>query len=162
MQLKIMARKDFEGKLKRDPIELLKAIKEHSVSYQETKYPLSSVYDAMRNLVNICQKDDELLIDYSQRFKTASDILKSQLGSDSHYQEDCQWICKTRSRIRSQQCYKSGSSMQEGEWSISIICASPRIRPRKIWIIDFQSCGTVCIRTGSVPKGSCNDDQYIK
>ena len=65
MQLKLMARKDFKRKIKRDPIELPKAIKEHSVSYQETKYPLSSVYDVMRNLVKICQKDDELLIDYS-------------------------------------------------------------------------------------------------
>ena len=31
--------------------------------------------------MNIYQKDDESLIDYTQQFKTTSDIFKSQLGS---------------------------------------------------------------------------------
>ena len=99
MQLKITARKDFEGTIKKDPIELLKAIKEHSVSYQETKYPLSSVYDAIRNLVNIRQRDDESLIDYSRRFKTASDILKSQLGSDLIIDKVAEEFAKQDTRV---------------------------------------------------------------
>ena len=47
MQSKLMARKEFDSKFKGHPIELLKAIKEHSVSYQETKYLLSSIADVI-------------------------------------------------------------------------------------------------------------------
>ena len=59
---------------------LLAAIKEHSVSYQENKYPMSTITDALRNLVNLKQKDDKSLIDYSRRFMGARDVLKSQVG----------------------------------------------------------------------------------
>ena len=79
MQTKLQARKDFEAN-KTDPFKLLKAIKEHSVSYQENKYPMNTITDAIRNIVNLKMKDDESLIDYGLRFKVARDVLKSQLG----------------------------------------------------------------------------------
>ena len=63
MQTKLQSRKDYKA-LKGDPFKLLEAIKEHSVSYQENKYPLNSITDAIRNLVNLKQKEDESLIDY--------------------------------------------------------------------------------------------------
>ena len=79
MQSKLQSRKDFDT-IKGDPFKLLEAIKEHSVSYQENKYPMTSITDAIRNIVNLRQKEDESLIDYTRRFKVARDVLKSQLG----------------------------------------------------------------------------------
>ena len=65
--------------MKGDPFKLLEAIKEHSVSYQENKCPMNAITDAMRNIVNLKQKEDESLIDHCRRFKVARDVLKSQL-----------------------------------------------------------------------------------
>ena len=81
MQAKIMERKDYNT-TKRDPIELLQAIKEISYSYQDTKYDMKIVTSAIKNLVNLKQKEDESLIDYTTRFKTARDVMKAQLGSE--------------------------------------------------------------------------------
>jgi hypothetical protein len=80
MQNKLQARKDFEIKIKNNPIELLKAIEEHSISYQEKKYEMGIVADAIKNLVNLKQQEDETLIDYTGRFKSAKDILIAQIG----------------------------------------------------------------------------------
>jgi len=71
MQHKIQARTDYESAIKGNPIELLKAIKEHSISYQENKYEMHIILDAMRNFINLKQADDESLIDYTARFKSA-------------------------------------------------------------------------------------------
>jgi hypothetical protein len=38
LQSKFMARANYEQKIKGDPIELLKAIKEHTVTYMENNY----------------------------------------------------------------------------------------------------------------------------
>ena len=96
MQAKIMERKDYDSS-KRDPIGLLQAIKELSLSYQDTKYDMKIITSAIKTFVNLKQKDDESLIDYTNRFKTARDVLKAQLGSelvlhkvvnaDANYQE---------------------------------------------------------------------------
>ena len=66
MQAKIMERKDYNT-TKRNPIELLQAIKEISYSYQDTKYDMKIVTSAIKNLVNLKQKEDESLIDYTDR-----------------------------------------------------------------------------------------------
>ena len=79
MQTKLLSRKDFTS-MKGDPFKLLDAIKAHSVSYQENKYPMNSITDAIRNLVNLKQKEDESLIDYGRCFKVARDVFKSQVG----------------------------------------------------------------------------------
>ena len=81
MQAKIMERKDYDSS-KRDPIGLLQAIKELSLSYQDTKYDMKIITSAIKTFVNLKQKDDESLIDYTNRFKTARDVLKAQLGSE--------------------------------------------------------------------------------
>ena len=67
-------------KQQRDPIVLQQAIKEISYSYQDTKYDMKIVTSAIKNLVNLKQKEDESLIDYKTRFKTARDVMKAQLG----------------------------------------------------------------------------------
>ena len=76
-----MERKDYD-KNKRDPITLLQAIKELSFSYQDTKYDMKIVTNAIKNFVNLKQKDDESLIDYTTRFKTARDVMKAQMGAE--------------------------------------------------------------------------------
>ena len=81
MQAKVMERKDYDN-TKRDPIELLKAIKELSYSYQDTKYDMKIVTSAIKSFINLKQKDDESLIDYTTRFKTARDVMKAQLGAE--------------------------------------------------------------------------------
>ena len=81
LQAKLQTRTDFNSTVEGNPIELLKAIEEHSVSYQDKRYPYSTVYDAMKNLLNIRQKDDESLIDYTARFKSVRDVAMSQLGA---------------------------------------------------------------------------------
>ena len=70
MQNKLQSRKDYKT-IKADPFKLLEAIKQHSVNYQENKYPMSTITDAIRNLVNLKQKEDESLIDYTRRFAVA-------------------------------------------------------------------------------------------
>ena len=80
MQAKIQARQDYSSKIKNNPIELLNAIEEHSLSYQENKYEMSVIFDALKNLVNLKQKDEESLIDYTARFKSAKDVFVAQLG----------------------------------------------------------------------------------
>jgi hypothetical protein len=74
MQNKIQARADFTSKIENDPIKLLNAIEEHALSYEETKYDMSSISDAMRQLLTIRQKDDEDLITYTERFKTVVNV----------------------------------------------------------------------------------------
>ena len=82
LQAKIESRKDYtSAKMDSSPLALLKAIQEHSLSYEETKYEVSSVLDAMKNFINLKQKDDETLLDYTNRFKTARDIFRNQLGA---------------------------------------------------------------------------------
>ena len=80
MQSKLQSRTDFETKIKGNPIELLCGIQEHSISYQEHQYEMTIIADAMCNLVNLKQKEDESLIDYTGRFKSAKDILETQIG----------------------------------------------------------------------------------
>jgi hypothetical protein len=77
MQNKIMAISDFETRLYNNPIELLKAVKQHALNYQETRYEMSIISDAFRAIFNVNQKEGESLQDYTRRFKTAREILES-------------------------------------------------------------------------------------
>ena len=66
--------------MKGNPIELLKAIKEYALNYNENRYEMSIILDSMRALLNLRQKDGESLQDYTKRFKTAPDVLRSHVG----------------------------------------------------------------------------------
>lgn len=79
MKNKIEARSDFET-IKNDPILLLKAIKEHALNYQENRYSMSIVLDALRTLLSTKQKEGESLQDFTKRFRVARDVLKSHIG----------------------------------------------------------------------------------
>ena len=80
MQSKLENRSEFESKIKGNPIELLKAIKEHAMSFQETKWCILTIIDALKAFINMKQKEEESLIDYRKRFKTAKDVFMSHIG----------------------------------------------------------------------------------
>ena len=50
MQSKLENRSEFESKIKGNPIELLKAIKEHAMSFQETKWCILTIIDPLMRL----------------------------------------------------------------------------------------------------------------
>ena len=80
MQNRIEARKDYKKLIYNNPIELLKAIKEHALNYQETRYEMSIISDAMRACLSAKQRENEGLQDYTRRFKTSMEILESHIG----------------------------------------------------------------------------------
>ena len=80
MKNKIEARRDFESTIYDDLIELLKAIKEHATNYQENRYEMCIIADALRAMLNTKQKDGESLSDYTKRFKVARDVYESHVG----------------------------------------------------------------------------------
>ena len=86
MKNKIESRTDFLDKIKDDPIELLKVIKVHAMHYQEHRYETAITVDALRVLVNLKQKDNESLQDYTRRFRIANDIFVSHSGVESPFE----------------------------------------------------------------------------
>jgi hypothetical protein len=81
MQNKIASRSDYDSVVYNDTISLLRAIKEHSLNYQETRYEMSIITDAFRSLFASKQKEGgESLQDYTRRVKMSTEILESHLG----------------------------------------------------------------------------------
>jgi hypothetical protein len=70
MQVKIEARSDLENSITNNPIELLWAVKQRSLNSQEHRYKMSIILDALKTLINLRQRDQESLTDYTRRFKT--------------------------------------------------------------------------------------------
>ena len=81
MQNKVESRTDFVSRIKDEPLELLKAIKEHALNYQETRYVMSIVTDSLRHLMNTKQQEKESLQDYTRRFRVAKEVLESHVGT---------------------------------------------------------------------------------
>jgi hypothetical protein len=81
LQAKLKAREKYETEIKGDPIAKLKAIKEHTLSFQDHCYDAKIVVDAMRNLLNTKQQDNEDLVDFTRRFKAARDFFEAQMGT---------------------------------------------------------------------------------
>ena len=80
MKSKIEARVDYETNIYDNPINLLQAIKEHSLQYEETRYEMKIIVDAFENYFNCKQKDNKSLLDYTKRFQVSRDVLNSHLG----------------------------------------------------------------------------------
>jgi hypothetical protein len=70
MQNRLEQRMDYEITIYNDPIELLKAIKEHALNYQETRYEMSIISDAFRALFSAQNKEKE------RTFKSTPSVLK--------------------------------------------------------------------------------------
>eukprot|EP00978_Attheya_sp_CCMP212_P006032 scaffold13573_cov49-Attheya_sp.AAC.2 len=66
--------------IENDPIELLQAVKEHSLNYQEHRYAMSIILHSLKNMLDTHQKDNESLSHYTKRFKTSRDVLESHIG----------------------------------------------------------------------------------
>ena len=79
IQNKIENRRDFKS-IENNPIKLLKAIKEHALNYQEHRYSMSIVLDAVRTLLSTKQGDGESLNDYTKRFRVAKEVMESHIG----------------------------------------------------------------------------------
>jgi hypothetical protein len=80
MQHKVISRSDYDTLVYNHPITLLKAVKEHSLNYQKTRYKLSIISVAFRSVFTAKQREGENLQDYTRRFKTSTEILESHLG----------------------------------------------------------------------------------
>jgi hypothetical protein len=80
MRQKVESRLEFSEKIENNPIELLKAIKEHTQSYQEHRYGMSIVLDSLKNLLSTKQKDGEPLHNWTKQFKTSRDIFEAHMG----------------------------------------------------------------------------------
>lgn len=81
MQSRIEARTSFRSTILNNPIELLKAVKEHAQNYQEHRYEMSIILDSIRAAVNTKQRDKESLVDYTKRFRTACEVMESHIGA---------------------------------------------------------------------------------
>jgi hypothetical protein len=80
-KIKTMA---FEGKLKENPIELLAAIGRHSVNAVPSRNPYDVVVDSWINLVKTRQRNNETVLDYTQRFLSAKDMYEALAGGQQY------------------------------------------------------------------------------
>ena len=76
MQNKIKEQKDFQSDIYNNPVNLLKAIKQHSQDFQDQRYGMSTISVAIFNLVTLKQKENEPLHKYTRQFKKTKDILE--------------------------------------------------------------------------------------
>ncbi len=80
MKERLKTRKDWDLQTSKSPLELLKAIKEEAMNYQDHKYPPAIVLHALNNLMTCKQQHGESLQDYTSRFKSFRDVMISQMG----------------------------------------------------------------------------------
>ena len=85
LRAKLEARLNWDdgtvNKIKYNPINLLKAIKEITHNHQDTRYPQESIFHAIKNVFTIKQEDNEGLTDFTKRFNNAVDIMETQHGT---------------------------------------------------------------------------------
>ena len=82
LQNTIKTRVDFKTTIQDEPIELLKTIKIVMHEPERSKYPYALIMEAFKRVINIRQKENESLIDYSKRIKQAKDVLVAHVGKD--------------------------------------------------------------------------------
>ena len=78
MQGQIKQQKDFENKIYNNPINLINVIKEQTLNYQDTRYEMEIIDNSLTHFLLTKQKDKELH-EYTKRFKSFKQILKSHL-----------------------------------------------------------------------------------
>ena len=81
IQDKVKNHLDFESDIRDNPIKLLEVIKTLMHDPEDTVYPMASLTEAVRRVINIKQHENESLLDYSTRFKEARDVAKAHLGT---------------------------------------------------------------------------------
>lgn len=87
---------------------MLNAIEERSLSYEETRYDMSTISDAVRTLFNIRQKDDEDLVTYATRLKTIRNITINQIGDEIQLPNVVKNAMKQNKKATKESCQKKG------------------------------------------------------
>ena len=82
MKQNIEAKQDYQTKIKNNPFELLKTIEALSYNYQDTKYEVAIIFDAIKTFINLRQNEEEHLTSYLERFNAAADNVITQLGNE--------------------------------------------------------------------------------
>jgi hypothetical protein len=80
MKNQIKAKSDFKEKVNNNPFELLEAIKEHSLNYQEKKYNMSVILDSTQTFIGTRQKEGKAFQDYTKRFQVTQKVFESHIG----------------------------------------------------------------------------------
>ena len=79
MQARIEEHPNY-SQIENDPIALLEAIKTLVHDPVRAQYPLVSMNDAFKRLVNVQQHEQENLTEYVKHFKQLRDVAMSHLG----------------------------------------------------------------------------------
>lgn len=84
MQEKLMNREDFDSTIKNDPHKLLSVVKElmHSTSQEKLVSPYEALWSLTVGLYQVKQGKEETLVDYYNRFKNLSSMVKRYMGTD--------------------------------------------------------------------------------
>ena len=82
MQAKLEARTDFESEVYNNPTHLKKAIKEHSLHFEENRHKIATMFEVLRDFALCRQKDKESLLEHTCKFKVARGVLNSHLDSE--------------------------------------------------------------------------------
>ena len=69
MKAKLLSRNAFDSETQNDPIMIIKVIKKHSLCFEESRYEMATIYDAIRNFINCKQKEKENFLEHARRFK---------------------------------------------------------------------------------------------
>ena len=79
MKAKLEAMTTFESVTCNNLIVIVKAIKEHSLCFEESRKEMVTIFDALKNHVNCKQKEQgkESLLDCTRRFKLSRKVLTS-------------------------------------------------------------------------------------
>ena len=81
MRSKLQSRTDYD-KIKGDPVELLKAIKQHALSYESNQYQMKTICEATKTFINTRQREDEDSVEHLEQFKAALQVFLSHVGKD--------------------------------------------------------------------------------
>ena len=63
-----------------DPFELLKALREITHKYQDSRYAIGTIATSIRTFFTMKQDNAESLVAYAKRFKNAKDIMETHFG----------------------------------------------------------------------------------
>ena len=87
MKARIKACKYFEDDIYNDPVKLLRAIKQHTLNYQESRYEMSVISDEFNTFFVTRQKDHENLQDHTRILKMPYEVLQLHIGSPIQLQK---------------------------------------------------------------------------
>ena len=80
LKTKLESRRDWESSIKNNAINLLTALKEITYNYQDNKYPMESIYFAIKNVFTMKQEENESITQFTKRFNNSKDIMETQHG----------------------------------------------------------------------------------